>query len=924
MNLVIRTFLAGVLAVSAAGAGNALAAASRADPAVIDGGHMQSPHWRGSNPFSRGAAYPWFGSDPLGLMIDPLATHPTVPYRATPQRPLAATGAAELAFYPNGEGVEVDQPTDIVYSADGQYVLVPAAGKSPLPGTANLSVHDAADMSLVRIIPLTHAPGRMAVMSSQPRAVLLNPTNDTVTVVDYMAGIELAVIPVDGHPSALAISTDDTIAVIQGSGDLELGTSWSVIDLSSNIETSRFTGPSVVGLTTLGNFAHVRYAKMPVFLPGGDKVATPEIQYNVDDGIITLSVAILDIPTLAWTTIPIAASQELTYGSLASTPDGSILAAPYVMVDPVSFMYETRIAVVDSESFAVTDHVIEEAPFPHGVEALVNPSGSKVVVNGMNALEILDTASGTVGAADVADFPYNFDWWAVANLAGGDHFLAWYWGAGDLGYQIFDWNGDRLSELIAPDLTGFFDVFTQYLAVSPINDSHLAFVDPDEVGEDLVLLDLDPSNPQVLVHQQVGNGGIEGDGATKLMVSADQSTALVLNYQSNNAAFVDLATMTNTQWVGTPKYATDAALTPDGDTAIFIAGWPDVFVPPVATGRMVVVDRGTGDTTDIPLPPGSFGRALAIDSSGDYGYTLLATSGVEGTELARVDLATRQLDGARLPIPGGVTYVPSREGFFSDLVSLPVTLNESSTWSAQSHDGNLLAIASNPEEATVTLIDKATWTVVTSIPVPEAYDPIAMMFSSDDSRLYVVGQAALGVIDIDGAESALIWTEPEAVLALERSATLSPDNTKLYVGIWALRPTVSYNLKVFDTVALATAATLTLPIQNDLGLSGGPYTERQLNRPTSFHWAEDGSRLYAFSLNDEVHVIDPSTDEVVDSFTTGFLSPTSVIPLTSTTRGSTEPRFIMASYNSANDGLAVLTIGEGGGDVIFQSGFEQN
>lgn len=924
MNIVIRTLLAGALAVSAAGAGNALAATSRGDTVVIDGGHTQSPVWRGSNQISHGTAFQLFGSDPLGLMLDPLATQPVVPYRATPQRPLAATGSATLEFHPNGEGVEVDGPTDIVYSTDGQYVLVPATGKSPLPGTANLSVHNAADMSLVRVIPLTHAPERMAVMSSQPRAVLLNPTDDTVTVVDYMAGIELAVIPVDGRPRALAISPDDTTAVVQGADNSLAGgeSSWSVIDLSSNTETARLPGPDPAGTDAPGYFGHVWAVKMPVFLPGGDKVAALKVQ-DTDNGT-ALSVAVLNLSTLAWASIPIAPAQDLTFGSLEATPDGSTLVVPYAIFNKMG-MNDVRVSVIDSESFATDDHFVDEVPSFYALEALIKPDGSKVAVNGFAALKILDTASGTVATADVSDFPYDYGWSAVANLADGDNFLAWYWGAGELGYQIFDWNGARLSELIDTDLSGNeHDVFTQLFAVSPIDDSHLAFVDPNLVGEDLVLLDLDPSNPQVLVHQQIGDGGIEGDGAIKLMVSTDQNTALVLNYQSSNAAFVDLGTMTNTHWIDTPKYATDAALMPDGNTAIFIAGAPHLYLPPPVAnaGRMVFVDRGTGGTTDIPLPSGSYGRALAIDSNGDYGYTLLATPGVNATELVRVDLATRQLDGTRLPIPGGLTYIPSFGGFFSDVVTLPAALNESSRWAAQSHDGNLLAVASNPDEGTVTLIDKATWSVLTSVSLaPGGYDQVAMTFSSDDSRLYVIGQATISVIDIDGAESALIWQEPEDALA--RNVTLSPDDTKLYVGVWPVRPFAEYhNLRVFDTTTLETVTTIALPIQNDLGLPAS--IGRKINGPVSFQWTEDGSRLYVFSLNDEVHVIDTATNLVLESFTTGFLAPSNVVALANPTPGVSERRFLMNSLSPNNDGLAVLTIDEGGGDVIFESGFEQD
>jgi hypothetical protein len=97
----------------------------------------------------------------------------------------------------------------------------------------------------------------------------------------------------------------------------------------------------------------------------------------------------------------------------------------------------------------------------------------------------------------------------------------------------------------------------------------------------------------------------------------------------------------------------------------------------------------------------------------------------------------------------------------------------------------------------------------------------------------------------------------------------------------------------------------------------------QLNMPTRFWQSKVGSRLYVFSLNDEVHAIDLATDQLVASAATGFLAPTSVVPLVRESLGADE-RFLMASFNNANDGIAVLTIEAPVVDVIFESGFEQD
>jgi hypothetical protein len=120
--------------------------------------------------------------------------------------------------------------------------------------------------------------------------------------------------------------------------------------------------------------------------------------------------------------------------------------------------------------------------------------------------------------------------------------------------------------------------------------------------------------------------------------------------------------------------------------------------------------------------------------------------------------------------------------------------------------------------------------------------------------------------------------------------------------------------------ALGTLETITsfpLPIVNDFGFP--PSLWDQLNMPTRLVRSSDDSRLYAFSLNDEVHAIDVASDQVVASVATGFLSPTSIVRLAASDTGS--DRFLMTSFNNANDGVALLTLTQTA-DSIFQNGFD--
>jgi DNA-binding beta-propeller fold protein YncE len=814
-----------------------------------------------------------------------------------------------LDFQPNGDAIEVDAPTAVAFSHDGQYVIVAAAGKSP--GKAMLSVYSATDLSPVRTIPLTYAPELFALMATQPRAILVNPSDDTVSIVDYELGVELAVIPVGDLPRAVTVSPDDSIAVVQGGIQpfTELGdVPWSIIDLATNTESSRFAGPvQTGGMTAISDYGQGTVLDGPVFRTAGDEVATFLLEWP------DLAVSVLDLATQDRTRVPVA-SDVSAFSRMVATPDGSTIALGYQ--DSVG---DVRVAVIDTAAWTIQDFHVTSVPFPTTVDVLLRPDGDRVAVNdGSSTLFLLDATNGDVVPADTSGFPYNSSWLPVANLGGGMNFLLWVCGATDFGYEIYDWEGNRSAELIAPDLLYASDVFTQMLATSPTDTFHIALVDPVDVGEDLALIDLAPANPQILVHTQVGDGGIEGDAAAKVSVSADEHTALVLNPQSSTAFFLDLQTNAR-QWVATPKYVTDGLLTPAGDAALFVAGTSFFGMPIEGATRLTQVERASGATTDLPLPDGAYGRTLAVDVAGDYAYALLGYADQPDSELARIDLATGQLDATRLPVPLSLTFLPFITGFNSDVLVLSAKLNDSRRWFAQSHVGDLLAVASgSPDGNTqITLVDKASWSVLASIELgPVRVLAQILEFSPDDSRLYVGTEGAMSVIAVDGADSELVQQR-----ALDQSLTdfaLSPDGTKLYLGLLPSFFDGGDVIRVWSALGtLEPITSFTLPIVNDFGFPASLWD--QLNVPTRFWRSQDDSQLYVFSLNDEVHVIDPAMDQVVASIATGFLSPTSIVRLASSDTGI--DRFLMTSFNNANDGVALLTLAPTA-DSIFNNGFD--
>jgi hypothetical protein len=265
----------------------------------------------------------------------------------------------------------------------------------------------------------------------------------------------------------------------------------------------------------------------------------------------------------------------------------------------------------------------------------------------------------------------------------------------------------------------------------------------------------------------------------------------------------------------------------------------------------------------------------------------------------------------------------------SELVVLSVTWNDSRRWLAQSHSGSLLAVASGSLDGVstrITLIDKMAWAVLATVELgPVRALTQIMEFSADDSRLYVGTDLAISVIAVEGEQSEL--AQQRMIDRQLMDFTLSPDGTKLYLGVWPDYDFGDGGISTHGICVWSASGTMepitsfALPILTDFGFPS--FFWSQLNMPTRFWQSQDGSRLYVFSLNDEVHAIDLATDQLVASAATGFLAPTSVVPLVRESLGADE-RFLMASFNNANDGIAVLTIEAPVVDVIFESGFEQD
>lgn len=135
-----------------------------------------------------------------------------------------------VQFISSGEDPECDMPTSVVFSADGQRILITHEAST------NVGVYDTNTREILDVIPVSGHPYDIEVMPDGVTAIVANLWDNTACFIDYINGTELAVVPVGNYPSMVLISPDGTYAAIGNA----LDETWSIINTATH-EVERTT-----------------------------------------------------------------------------------------------------------------------------------------------------------------------------------------------------------------------------------------------------------------------------------------------------------------------------------------------------------------------------------------------------------------------------------------------------------------------------------------------------------------------------------------------------------------------------------------------------------------------------------------------------------------------------------------------------------
>ncbi len=265
-----------------------------------------------------------------------------------------------------------------------------------------------------------------------------------------------------------------------------------------------------------------------------------------------------------------------------------------------------------------------------------------------------------------------------------------------------------------PDGSKFYVVYHNDSKVSVFNASTGAFIQDIPVGKSPTVA----SNP------------------TRMAFSPDGKTAYVTNFSDPSVSVINLTTNAVTTF-DTPKGAWDVAVLPNGN--LYVVGSTDIAVVDPANPTAATFIPLAGLKGDITLSPD--GKRAYVAIFDENRIAVIDTELNKEIPSASIPVGNFPQDVQVNPVNGTI-YVGDDEVSVIPAGSTTATqiVVPDSRGLAVSPDGKRLYVA-NINFDSVSVIDTATNTVVTTIPIPEvgATDgPWRIAISSDGSRAYVV------------------------------------------------------------------------------------------------------------------------------------------------------------------------------------------
>jgi DNA-binding beta-propeller fold protein YncE len=396
------------------------------------------------------------------------------------------------AFVFTGGDPEGDAPSDVVFTDDGETIIV-AHRES-----GNLILWDADTRAFVGSVDVSGLAQSVDVTPDGSRAVVACIDTGLASIVDLGTLTEIATVPVGQVPGSVSVSPDGALAAVHAAFD---GTT-IIIDIATASVVR-----TIPGIDTWSRLSFSFEAPAQSVQYGGPQFIDNTRLINVDLGADEIQ--FIDATTGAVNRVAVADSPFRVGVSL----DGATAV--------VAHSGSSRTLTVFDIATETVSSTIPTA-FDLSGPVAVNADGTKAAVAVQNAARVIDLQTGSSGfqldTASLNDMVSNFDGTRAV-------------GIGFRGPVI-----DFASGLLLGNANQA--VSCEIGAASPADDR--TAMCSTTFGDDLVVIGTD-STPSLEAYQLSGPD-VEGDRCRTIAVSADGSVAVAVSIFSDTASIIDTAT----------------------------------------------------------------------------------------------------------------------------------------------------------------------------------------------------------------------------------------------------------------------------------------------------------------------------------------------------------------------------------------------
>lgn len=785
---------------------------------------------------------------------------------------------------PRADSADGDLAGPITWTVDPSDVEGIVRGTSPfgelLPssrgGTEAVGVGSCAPFSTSELFtgvqPEGDLPSGVAFTPDGALLVVSHTLSQNLVVRDAATRVVQSTIAISGSPQDVAISSDGVHAVTANIWEdtasiVDLGTGLEVAvvpigDQPGGVRISPDGTKAVVSNTVDLSMSVIDLASATELhrIAGAGFAAT--IALTPENGVQRASFSGFEFASNSIVVLPDFGNDEIdffdivagTVSSVASTPRprGVDVSADGSTAVVAHYFPETKISVVNIGTQSITK-VIDLGTEATGPIA-IRPDASQAAVAIQNACVVVDLVTDAVSSS-INTASVN----GLETTADGNYAIA-------IGYR-----GSLISFATQTSVVDLNNYVSCYVgAVSPAGPR--AAMAAVHNGENLLVMNT--NGGAGFLEGDVPSGPpAEADKTRRVAISADGTRAVTTNILSDNVTIVNLVTNTVEGVVTVGDRPSGIAITPDGSKAV-VANLDSTFVS--------VVDLTLQTTTNIPIS--TRGSEVEISPDGQYAYVAV----VVNDGVWRIDLNTLTVAGPRI--------TTGNMGSTLTYLFVPASGIE------LSHDGATLAVCGSFTDQ-VSLIDTASWTLTTNVPVPGF--PFRAVFSPDDSTLYVSAKDGDQVVRVSNAGAASAVTGVLVTGADPYQMRVSDDGQTLYLGDYGAQ-----RLAIFDLGTMSLSATIPLSVKpQDLLVRGSCVTV------TGGTWfVSTGPSGVAFGQSGEVLTVDTNTLSVTQTVDTTY-PPSELVALPSGDSALIPSPFIdgLLRVDFEGTGITPLCFGDGSG-----------